>query len=171
MDYKQLLDNVITPTLRKIGFHSVAAEQLILGTIAQESRAKYLRQFNNGPARGLIQMEPATHKDIYLNYLAYRDEIAKKLEGLLTSDELDMNLEVSRKEAIDNVADNSLVFNLAYQVAMCRIHYLRTPEALPEANDLGSMANYWKKYYNTELGAGTVEEFIEHFPGGIWDMK
>ncbi|MCB5464575.1 hypothetical protein [Vibrio lentus] len=171
MDYKQLLDNVITPTLHKLGFHSVAAEQLILGTIAQESRAKYLRQFNNGPARGLIQMEPATHKDIYMNYLFYRDDLANKMEQFLTVDEINFGSELSRDEAIEYVADSSLVFNLAYQVAMCRVHYLRTPEALPGAYDLGSMAEYWKKYYNTELGAGTVEEFIEHFPTGIWDMK
>ena len=55
--------------------------------------------------------------------------------------------------------------NLYYAVAMCRIHYYRVSEALP--NDLEGMARYWKKYYNTELGKGTVEEFIHNYEQAV----
>ena len=44
---------------------------------------------------------------------------------------------------------------------MCRVHYYRAPTKLPEAEDLDGLAHYWKKYYNTELGAGKPEEFRE----------
>jgi hypothetical protein len=47
---------------------------------------------------------------------------------------------------------------------MCRIKYLRAPDALPSENDIQAMANYWKKYYNTPLGAGTPKEFKEKWP-------
>ena len=46
---------------------------------------------------------------------------------------------------------------------MCRVHYYRVSEALPEENDIEGMARYWKKYYNTPLGAGTEEEFIHNY--------
>jgi hypothetical protein len=43
---------------------------------------------------------------------------------------------------------------------MCRVHYYRVPAALPPAGDLAEQAAYWKRYYNTELGRGTVEHFL-----------
>jgi hypothetical protein len=44
---------------------------------------------------------------------------------------------------------------------MCRIHYLRVPEVLPAANDWPGFAAYWKNHYNTWLGAGTVDGFLQ----------
>jgi hypothetical protein len=44
---------------------------------------------------------------------------------------------------------------------MARVHYLRRPEPIP--TDLTGQAEYWKKWYNTYLGAGTVEEYIENY--------
>ena len=43
---------------------------------------------------------------------------------------------------------------------MTRIHYLRVPEKLPEANDVEGLARYWKKYYNTSAGKGTEKDFM-----------
>jgi len=31
---------------------------------------------------------------------------------------------------------------------------------LPQAGDLAAMAAYWKKFYNTPLGAGKPEQFV-----------
>lgn len=50
-----------------------------------------------------------------------------------------------------------------YAAMMCRIHYRRVSEPLPAAGDLPAQAAYWKKWYNTELGAGTEAEYIEHW--------
>jgi len=41
---------------------------------------------------------------------------------------------------------------------MCRIHYLRVPEPIPDT--IQGQAAYWKMHYNTELGAGTPQEYI-----------
>ena len=41
-----------------------------------------------------------------------------------------------------------------------RLHYRLIPEAVPDTVE--GRAAYWKKYYNTELGKGTVEEYIEN---------
>lgn len=155
MDAKQLKVLVIGPTLKTIGLYSEAADQLILGTIFQESRAKYLKQLGNGPALGVIQMEPNTYNDIWDNYLKYKPELAAKITHLASVGSLGPD---GRPDV------NELVTNLAFAVGMCRVHYLRVKEKLPAADDVEALGRYWKQYYNTELGAGTVDEFVAHFP-------
>jgi len=146
---KQLRLNVIRPTLEAIGLWSQSAENLLMGTAAQESHlGTYLVQMGNGPARGIFQMEPATLEDIYANYLAYRKDLQGKVDAFLS-------LAMTKSE--------NLTCNLAYAAAMCRVHYLRKPGALPPANDLAGMATYWKQHYNTVLGKGNETEFIENY--------
>ncbi|XNS77591.1 hypothetical protein AB6C63_023220 (plasmid) [Vibrio cyclitrophicus] len=155
MDSKQLLELVIRPTLKKLGLHSEAAEQLVIGTIWQESRGEYIKQLGGGPALGLAQMEPATHDDIWCNYLAYKRTLANGITELASMQSLDD----------DMLPDaNELMGNLNYAVAMCRVHYLRVKAPLPKAGDVEGMAAYWKQYYNTPLGAGKPQEFVENFP-------
>ena len=78
IDVKQFRANIIEPALTVLELDSVAAQELLLGTAVQESRITYLRQLGNGPALGLFQMEPATHNDIWDNFLEYKPELAKK---------------------------------------------------------------------------------------------
>ena len=49
--------------------------------------------------------------------------------------------------------------NIGFSIIMCRIHYRRVPKPLPYT--LEDQAVYWKAYYNSHLGKGTVEKFIE----------
>lgn len=139
---------VIQPTLNQIGLYSDSAEVLLLGTALTESGdLHYLHQLANGPAKGLYQMEPRTHEDIWNNYLKYKPELRREVLSFLAP----------VPEPV-----NQLITNLAYATVMCRIHYLRVKEALPVSNDLNGLANYWKKYYNTELGAGQPNTFVRH---------
>ncbi|WED23063.1 hypothetical protein L3Q72_06630 [Vibrio sp. JC009] len=163
MDAKQLTLLVVREELKKIGYHSPAAEQLVVGTIFTESLAKYLKQVGGGPALGIIQMEPATHDDIWENYLKYKSTLANKVLDCVASDSYRMGSAIPVKA-------QELIANLRYAAAMCRVHYLRVPEALPRAGDTEAMARYWKKYYNTELGAGKVTDFIDKFPSEILDL-
>ena len=155
MDAKQLLELVIRPTLKKLGLHSEAAEQLVIGTIWQESRGEYIKQLGGGPALGLAQMEPATHDDIWYNFLAYKRKLANSITEFASVQSLDDDMLPDAKE---------LIGNLNYAVAMCRVHYLRVKAPLPKAGDVKGMAAYWKQYYNTPLGAGKPQEFVENFP-------
>jgi len=61
LDAGQLRMYVVRPVLRVMSAWSQPAEDLVMGTAAQESRLTYLRQLGGGPALGLWQMEPATH--------------------------------------------------------------------------------------------------------------
>jgi hypothetical protein len=141
---------VIEPVLRDAQLHSEAAVNLLLGTAAQESHmGTYFAQIR-GPAVGIFQMEPATHDDIWGNFLKYKD--AKPYTKLLNN----LASPYSHRAEI-------LFWNLRYAALMCRVHYLRKPGALPDADDIRGLGEYWKKHYNTPLGAGTVDEFVGNY--------
>ena len=150
MDTKQLRTELIRPVLQKLDLWSKPAEDLLVGTACQESLCgKYIRQLGckgKVGAFGIFQMELATHKDIWDNYLKYKDTLARKIRSLKAFNMSD--------------ADN-LEYNLAYAVAMCRVHYLRVPKAIPTG--IYGQAQYWKEYYNTKFGKGTIEEYQQNW--------
>ncbi len=150
LDIKQFRETVLHPVLDQSGLWSQAAENLVMGTIAQESRFTYLKQIK-GPALGLIQMEPATHADIWTNYLAYHPDTVRTIKSVCGLSES------------FTASPDTLIYNLRYAVMMCRVHYLRRPEPLPDADDIEGLAHYWKQWYNTALGAGTTDEFIRNY--------
>ncbi len=145
LDPQHFLAYVVRPSLDSIGLWSEAAERLLLGTAITESELTWLRQHGDGPARGVYQIEPATHDDIWANYLAYRDELANR---------------VARLAARASPRAEQLTWNLGYATAIARLVYYRRPALLPPADDLAGLARYWKAHFNTALGAGTPEDFL-----------
>lgn len=148
IDSKQLREEIIRPTLKMMGAHSESAENLVFGTAAHESHCgTYVKQVS-GPALGIYQMEPATYEDIWRNYLTSRtrrDEVLSwGLYGVKPPAE-------------------AMVYDMRLATIMCRLHYMRFSEALPQADDLQGLAEYWKKYYNTKLGKGTPDKFISDY--------
>lgn len=150
MDIGQFRVYIVRPVLEHLRLHSFAAENLLIGTALQESRLSYVRQLGAGPAIGIYQMEPATHDDIWRNYLAYHHGLAAlvrtlELPGWYGGEAIEM------------------AGNMYYATAMCRIHYRRVSAPLPAADDVHGLARYWKRHYNTALGKGTAEEFIQNY--------
>jgi len=145
MNNQQLREYIIRPTLIELDMYSQDAENLIAGTIAQESQmGEFIKQIGGGPALGICQMEPATHNDIIDNYLSYRPELMERLEG------------------IGKFCDaNEMIYNLRYAVAMCRIHYYRQKGAIPSSVE--GQAAYWKSGYNTEQGKGAIMDYIYNY--------
>ena len=138
---------LVTDTLEELQLTSPDALELILGTSAQESHlGVYRRQLGNGPALGICQMEPNTFNDIVNNFLAYKKDLAQRI------------LSISSLESFDV---KELENNDKFAICMCRVHYYRVREAIP--NNLEGWAYYWKKYYNTPLGKGKEEEFIANY--------
>lgn len=149
LDAIQLREYIVRPTLVRLGLWSVSAENLVVGTAVQESHLDYVKQLGRGPALGICQMEPRTHDDIWENYLRYHPGLAAKVGDFLAPWPSDRS--------------KQLITNLAYAVALCRLHYRRVPTALPKPNDLQGLADYWKRHYNTYLGAGTVDQFVKNY--------
>jgi hypothetical protein len=164
LNLSQFREYVVMPALQQIGAYSLAADQLVMGTLAQESHGTYIKQIGKGPAMGLFQMEPATHKDLWLNFIKYKRPLKAALLAM-TSDSVDENYYTSGWPD-----HNSLVWNNRYAAAMCRTHYIRKPQKLPKANNIRALGTYWKQHYNTVHGAGTVEEFIKNFPFELYGI-
>lgn len=143
-----LKHRVIIPTLQHLELYSVSALQLLMGTAAAESRLGHYLVQQGGRALGIYQVEPATHLDLFKNFLEFRPALREKVRQLL---------------APIFTEEEQLITNLAYATAMARLVYYRIPEPLPEPYDLEGCARYWKKYYNTHLGKGTEAHFIKNY--------
>lgn len=131
-----------------------AAEELVLGTAAQESKLRALDQVTSrsdrtpGPAYGLWQMERSTHDDIWENFLRHKPALAARVRDLMAP-------------WPDPVMQ--LMSNLSYGAAMCRIHYFRAPAPLPQPGNPAAQAAYWKRWYNTPAGKGQPADYIANW--------
>ena len=150
LNHQHFREHVVRPTLHDLGLWSEAAENLLVGTAAHESRLQWLKQLGTGPALGLYQIEPATHGDLYASYIDYRPQWRQKLLRLYGP-------------AVGS--DRALIEHMGYATAVARLLYYRKPEALPMADDLPGLAEYYKRHFNTSLGAGTPEQWLSHYPG------
>jgi hypothetical protein len=151
------LKALIQKVLLGMNKYSSEAVELLMLTAAQESHCgEYITQIGGGPALGIFQMEPATMRDIFDNYLNYRKPLKQSVEMFSSGSDLDLE------------------GNILFQIALARVHYLRVPEAIPKRQDFqGSdagfdlyvfaMARYWKKYWNTDKGKGTVREAFDNY--------
>lgn len=139
-DFKR---RVIAPTLVTMGFSSEAAQRLLLGTALAESGLRHLVQVR-GPALGLFQVEPATHQDLWQNYLRFRPHLAA----------------LARIHAVpDRPLQGQLVWNLAYAVSVARLIYFRDPAPLPAVADSLALGTYYKRIFNTHLGRASAKRF------------
>jgi hypothetical protein len=148
-----LRSHIVRPVLRHLDCWSEAAEELVLGTALTENyrgAPVSLDQDGGGPAIGLWQQEPATRIDIENNYLVYRPNLKARMDMLYM---------------VWPLPDVQLHGNLYLAAAMCRIQYWRQAEALPEAGDYEGQGAYYKEYYNTPLGAGSAEGYVEAVKG------
>ena len=140
------IKKIIKLALQHLDLDSEDARSLIYKTGKAESGYKTLQQYGGGPALGFFQMEPNTALDIWNNYVMYRPKYRDKLYALGFD---------------EGALGFCLLSNIGLQAALCRLHYRRVPSALPKANNLEAQAKYWKAFYNTEKGKGTIEHFME----------
>ena len=90
-------------------------------------------QLNGGPARGVYQMELNTLNDLRGNYIEYHPEYERFLYGTL--------------------------MDFEYATITAALQYERFHEPVPSTRL--ERAYYWKKYWNTRLGKGTVEKYLD----------
>jgi hypothetical protein len=144
----QFRARVVEPALGKLGLPGgEAAIRLVLGTAVQESALRYLQQ-EKGPALGFFQIEPGALADLYNNFLNFRRELRAGLDEMLAP-------WPSRAE--------QLSCTLRYAAAVCRLIYYRASDPLPAADDIDGLGRYWKRFYNTDAGAGSVAEFVRNY--------
>ena len=115
------------------------ALQLVLGTCAVESNfGEYRQQLNSKVAQGICQIEKPTFewlKERYYNKYPF----------------------IRPAQFFD------LTYNDWLSFIFCRLRYMIVPTALPGVDNIHSIAQYWKRYYNTMEGAGKIEDFINKY--------
>lgn len=60
----------------------------------------------------------------------------------------------------DELEHRELAYSPLLSTIAARVHYLIVPDAFPK--DLAAQGAYWKAFYNSYAGKGTVDKFIEN---------
>jgi len=138
---------MVRESLQAVGLWDLAAENLLVGTALQESNLYFLKQVN-GPAIGFFQIEPET-------YAWIRQKI--KDHGLCWN--------ILKQCGFMTLPEDPgcLGWHIRYAIIVARFRYLAIPDPLPHADDLEGLAKTWKLYYNSNLGKGTVDQFIANY--------
>ncbi len=141
-----LRKDTIRPALDELGLYSFQAEELLILTAAAETLLGELGriQIGGGPALSIYQIEPATAEDCWKVCIRK----SKKWKGKLGQD-----------PDLDRLVEDDI-----YATKVARmIYYYKTSKAIPVHGWPLELAKYWKKYWNSELGAGTVEGAISKY--------
>jgi len=144
-----LIDIIIKPSLLALNMYSDSALNLMLGTYAVESDFCSFPTQINGPALSWLGIERETHDFITLKYLSTRYTIRNNL------------ITFCNLPALPSF--EYVLVNAHYSCMISRLKYYMNKEELPNPNDIEGLAHYWKKYYNSVNGKGTVDVFLEKY--------
>ena len=140
---KEIIDEVLTG-LEDIGIPKTKESlNLVFETGMAESGYRHLEQVGGGPALSFWQIENWVCQDIFDNFIIYRKPYIEAVYKL---------------GLIEDKIPFCIYTNIALAAAFCRIHYRRKPGAIPKS--MPGRAAYWKKWYNSEEGAGTVDHYV-----------
>lgn len=119
------------------------ADVFLVETSGAETNKGSIKDYSLGAGMGITQIDELPFQDIKDRC---RDSDKQKL-----IDNLGVNIDLVEWE------------HLRYNPFMCfiftRLKYKKVPGAIPTS--LEGRAQYWKTYYNTEAGKGTIEHFVE----------
>lgn len=118
------------------------AEKLILETAKVETGLGTLKDRTRLAGMGLTQFDNKPFYDIKNRSKRFKNKIKNEL-----------GIDISM------VHWEHLRYNPFLSFLFTRLFYLTIREKIP--NTLKERAKYWKKYYNTYLGKGTIEHYIE----------
>lgn len=121
------------------------AIKLLMMVAAHESLGGHYLQQVRGPARGIFQMEPATEWDLYQNYARFRTRMRDIYQAV-----------TGESKGAQELHQRG---NLIRQIVLARMHFLRFPAPIPPTHDDQALSEYAKKYWNTNAGKATPEQY------------
>lgn len=127
---------IIRPALEYLNEWSQSAENLLLGTAAQESQLGFRMQFENS-GLGIYTISAKTHTRIWDEFVVTDPELASRLRGL-----------ASQQQFLKS-PHNELITNLAYASGVAWMIYKSCHLKLPDAQDPNQLAYCWLNYYCT----------------------
>lgn len=146
MNRKQYQRYVLRPALEKIGMYSEEAERLLTMIVAHESlKGHYIVQ-TTGQAKGIYQMENATHDHVLRWIHNNKPELYREI----------VEMGDGQPSPVKMITD------MDYATAMARAYFLLFPEALPTGSD-EELAAYAKKRWNTSAGKATADDYLKAY--------
>ena len=118
------------------------AVDMLLETAAAETGLGSVPDPTQGAGMGLTQFDRLPFDDIKRRSMGQRDKILDELK-------IDISL----------VEWEHLRYNQFLSLLFTRLLYRLRPEPIPVSRE--GRAVYWKQFYNTEAGAGTVEHYMK----------
>lgn len=160
-DVRKEIVLLIHGVCRKLTGHANENEvALMLGTAAAESSLRDRVQIGGGTALGYWQMEPATAASLWEHYLGR----PRKHKLFLSVVRIMVDIPEWEGDYFpmpEFVIKTEFRYGDDFAATLARVLYLSFAEPIPD--DLEGQARYWKKYYNTPAGAGTVEHYLSQW--------
>lgn len=154
MNKLHLQNSVALPMLKQIpsGYSTEALNAFMMCVAHESKRGEYLRQIN-GPALGLIQMEPATHNSTW----KFGDSIWDNalICGIISQEQFNNH---------SHPKPERLVYDLAYNVFMFRQRMFMFTEKIPK--DVHGISRYLKEYWNSAKGAAHDDSYFNDWK--VW---
>ncbi len=150
---RELRGLVIRPVLQQLGEEGEnvkAAENLLLGTAAQESGLGLHLKLSTSRGLGIYQITPQTHNNIWDRYLVDNPNLASKVRGL-----------ASQREFLCH-PHAELATNLSYATAIAWMVYRRVDKPLPDAEDILALGKFWARHFH-HRPVSQAENFCRHY--------
>lgn len=138
---------VIRDTLNYLNDWSLSAENLLLGTAAQETG---LGGWHRGRRVGLYHITPAMHRAVWDKYLVHYPNLASEVRGM------------AGQNSFLRAPHGELITNLKYATAIAWMVYRRSGQELPNAHDPVELGKFWHRYFHPKA-KGTVADFVSSY--------
>ena len=126
------------------GSHGYATNLLLETAAAETSLGLYQDPTPGGAGMGLNQHD----------LIAFQDIISRTPMRLVKTIHMHFGYDIRKLVHTDLANDPLLSF------IFCRLHYRLRPEPIPSS--LRGRAEYWKQFYNSMAGKGTVQHYLDN---------
>ncbi|MDE1463943.1 hypothetical protein [Spartinivicinus poritis] len=149
---EELRHYVVQPTLKQLQIKHCLAENLLMGTAAQESGLGFYLRPKKHHSYGIYCITPIMHRNIWDKYLVQLPELASQVRGL-----------ASQHEFLEN-PHQELATNLSYATAIAWMVYQRVPNfpTKGDPSNLGLLGKCWRRYYHGKPQA-SLDDFIHNY--------
>jgi hypothetical protein len=138
------LSDAVKEVCECLGYGSSSnADKLLIETSGAETHKGQAKDNSIGAGMGITQFDKMPFYDVKDRC---RNSDKNKIKEYFNID-------------IDLVEWEHIRYNPLLCLIFTRLKYLKVSESIP--TDLKGRARYWKQYYNTEAGKGTIEHYIE----------
>lgn len=147
-----LRELIIKPYLNGLGEYSEVAENLLLGTAAQESLMGLHCYCEQTKGLGLYRITAEKHVELWDNYLVQFPELASQQRGL-----------ASQQQFLKN-PHAELISNMAYATGMAWMIYRRAGIDTNKSLDCAALAQLWAAHFDNGTGSPrAAEDFMQTY--------